>query len=242
MGLIAGIRRLIRGSEPTLVDYEAGGMPAEAGAYAPEGETVVGRVGMPAAPDPGAFKIQQSYDSLLETVRDLREALDGQTRRQEELLSRLSTLPAAAETLPQTSALQADMLKMINERVAVHAQQQRKMSEILAATDDKKKVPAEIMQSLRDQIEMSNEIDRQLVESFNRFSVMIDRLQSTNAHAVECLQQVRDSYSHTAFQMQDWVEKSRQRSTWLLTAAFAMSALALTGVVVLLYMLTAPSR
>ena len=37
-----------------------------------------------------------------------------------------------------------------------------------------------------------------LVESFNRFSMMIDRLQLANQHAVDALQQVRDSYAASA--------------------------------------------
>ena len=73
-------------------------------------------------------------------------------------------------------------------------------------------------------IETGNEIDRQLVESFNRFSMMIDRLQLANEHAVNALQQVRDSYAASAMQMHEWIEKSRHRGGWLLTLALLMSA------------------
>src|SRR5205085_6773090 len=81
----------------------------------------------------GNYKIQQSYDALLQTVQDLRAALDGQSRRQEELFDRLSTLPHAAEALPQTSKMQSDMLKLINDRLAMHADQQRKVTEVVNA-------------------------------------------------------------------------------------------------------------
>jgi hypothetical protein len=74
---------------------------------------------------------------------------------------------------------------------------------------------------------MGNEIDRQLVESFNRFSMMIDRLQLANQHAVDALQQVRDSYAASAMQMHEWIEKSRNRSGWMVGGAFLMAAGAL---------------
>ena len=160
-------------------------------------------------------------------VQDLRAALDGQARKQDELFDRLSTLPHAAEALPQTSKMQADMLKMINDRLAMHADQQRKVSEIggrrlgVAAKEH-----AEALLNIREQIEMGNEIDRQLVESFNRFSMMIDRLQLANQHAVGALQQVRDSYAASAMQMHEWIEKSRQRNNWLIGGAFLMAAAA----------------
>jgi hypothetical protein len=242
MGLVERVQRWIKGNEPTLVDYEAYDQRVNPPATPPTPEdigepTVLGKVG----PAPtsvsnlsaGTYKIQQSYDALLTTVQELRAALDGQSRRQEELFDRLSTLPHAAEALPQASRMQADMLKMINDRLTMHADQQRKVTEVVnalgtgtAATAAKKEY-TEALQSIREQIEMGNEIDRQLVESFNRFSMMIDRLQLANQHAVDALQQVRDSYAASAMQMHEWIEKSRSRGGWLVGFAFLMSAGAL---------------
>jgi len=90
------------------------------------------------------------------------------------------------------------------------------------------------LQALREQIEMGNEIDRQLVESFNRFSMMIDRLQLANQHAIGALQQVRDSYAASAMQMHEWIEKSRQRNNWVLGGAFVMALAALVLAMILL--------
>jgi hypothetical protein len=73
------------------------------------------------------------------------------------------------------------------------------------------------------------------VESFNRFSMMIDRLQLANQHAVDALQQVRDSYASSAMQMHEWIEKSRQRNNWLIGGAFFMSLIALLSVLILVY-------
>jgi len=224
-----------------MVDYEGFEQHAAAPSvgHAEEGlNAVVGRVG-PVTPvsgggGAGSYKIQQSYDSLLSTVHELRAALDGQARRQEELFSRLSTLPAAAEALPQTSKMQTDMLKMINDRLSMHAEQQRKVSEVVQALGPNKKEHTETLQSIREQIEMGNEIDRQLVESFNRFSMMIDRLQLANHHAVDALQQVRDSYASSAMQMQEWIEKSRHRNGWLIGGAFLMAAASLLIALILL--------
>ena len=259
MGLVERVHRWFRGSEPTLVDYETYEQSA-----APAGEPdargpILGKVGptgtsLPPASPAGTYKIQQSYDALLQTVQELRAALDGQARRQDELLDRLSTLSPAAEALPQTSKMQSEMLKVINDRLAMHAEQHRKVTEVVNAlggggagaggggTGAAKKEYAEVLQSLREQIEMGNEIDRQLVESFNRFSTHIDRLQLANQHAVEALQQVRDSYAASAMQMHEWIEKSRQRNGWLLGGAFLMSASSLIIVLVLIYKLFQAAR
>ena len=248
MGLVERVQRWIRGTEPTFIDYESYEQvlpPAETGragtepsAAASEASYILGRVGPLAAntpvSGPGTYKIQQSYDSLLQTVQELRAALDGQNRRQEELFERLSTLPAAAEALPQTSKMQADMLRLINDRLSMHAEQQRKVQEVVNQVGGTgpgaaavKKEYGEALQSIREQIEMGNEIDQQLVESFNRFSMMIDRLQLANQHAVDALQQVRDSYASSAMQMQEWIEKSRNRNGWMIGGAFLMAAASL---------------
>jgi len=239
MGLLSGLRRLVRSHEPTIVDYES----YEAAATGTDGPHVVGRVAsgkgqtfFPHAPA-NTYKIQQSYDSLVDTVRELREALDGQSRRQDELLNKLGELPHAVEALPQASKMQSDMLKMINDRLTMHADQQRKVTEMATAASTGKKDPAEALQAIREQIEMGNEIDRQLVDSFNRFSMMIDRLHQVNNQAVEALQQVRDAYAGTAMQMQEWVEKSRHRNGWLIGGAFLMAAISLGAVIVLMTLL-----
>src|SRR5205085_4850827 len=93
-----------------------------------------------------------------------------------------------------------------------------------SGTGSVKKEYGEALQSIREQIETGNEIDRQLVESFNRFSMMIDRLQLANQHAVDALQQVRDSYAASAMQMHEWIEKSRHRAGWMIGGAFLMAA------------------
>jgi hypothetical protein len=224
-----------------MVDYESFEQAAQAPDRASDGahSGILGKVGpagasassgaVGGANPVGTYKIQQSYDALVQTVQELRAAMDGQARRQEELFTRLSTLPQVAEALPQASKMQSDMLKMINDRLAMHAEQQRKVSEITtavtgsAAPPGAKKEYGEALQSLRDQIEMGNEIDRQLVESFNRFSMMIDRLQLANQHAVDALQQVRDSYAASAMQMHEWIEKSRHRNGWLIGGAFMLA-------------------
>lgn len=260
MSMFDRLRRLIKGDDPTIVDYEryaptgtdGPAMPAQS-----ENPDVLRRVGpenltsYPAYPHTAAsdYKIQQSYDSLLDTVKALRDSLDGQQQRQDELLARLSTLPQAAEALPQTTKLQSDMLRMINERLVAHTEQQRKIGEALSSLGKPKpgmggatsEATIVALQSIREQIEMGNEIDRQLVESFNRFSMMIDRLQLANHHAVDALQQVRDSYAHSAMQMHEWIEKSRNRNRWILGLSFAMSLAAITAVAVLFYILSQPA-
>jgi len=242
MELVERVRRWLRGPEPTLIDYESYDQSAGAGGAAPyasgEGTAGIGSAqGSTGGPTVGpGYKSQQSYDALLNTVQELRSALDGQARRDEELFDRLSTLPHASEALPQTSKMQADMLRMINDRLSMHAQQQKKVSEVVTSLGPgAKKEHSMALDNIREQIEMGNEIDRQLVESFNRFSMMIDRLQLANQHAVDALQQVRDSYASSAMQMHEWIEKSRQRNNWLIGGAFLMAGASLVIVLVLVY-------
>jgi hypothetical protein len=232
MGMFDGFARILRGHQPTIVDYQP--YEAATGTHGPN-PSVLRRVGPGGImPEPNSYKLQQSYDSLLETVHELRASLDGQAQRQEELLSRLSTIPLAVEALPQTSRMQAQMLQLISDRLALHVQEQRKISEVMSNIGAAGKDQAELLRSVREQIETANEIDRQLVEAFNRFSMMVDRLQSANNHAVECLQQVRDSYAASVVQVQDWVDKSRNRNSWLVNSAFVM---ALVSLIVILFML-----
>ncbi len=231
MGMMEAFKRAIGGHQPTIVDYQAWGAlkSSDAGSNNPD---VLSRVG-PAIPETNNYKLQQSYDSLLETVQELRGLLDGQVRRQEELLHRFSAMPQAVETLPQTSRMQSEMLNVITDRLSMHAQQQKKINEAIGGIAVGKDY-SECMRGLREQIETGNEIDRQLVESFNRFSMMIDRLQAANNHAVDCLEQVRNSYASSSMQVQEWIEKSRSRNTWMVNSAFVMALVSLITILLLL--------
>ena len=258
MGLLATVSRWIHGDQPTLVDYDTyapdvstpGGNARGEGR--PSSETgATGAGGGESGGDPGSYRMQQSYDSLLETVHELRQALDGQARRQDELLTRLGTMPQALDALPQTSRIQADMLNLINDRIKMHAEQQKRIGVAInnvgaagagGAAGGGKMQLGEALQAIREQIETGNEIDRQLVDSFNRFSLMIDRLHMANNHAVECLQQVRDSHAASAMQMQEWIEKSRHKHGWIIGGAFVMALVALIAVFTMLIYLMQPSH
>jgi ABC-type transporter Mla subunit MlaD len=231
MGMMEAFKRAIGGHQPTIVDYQAWGALKDNHNDSANPD-VLSRVG-PAIPETNNYKLQQSYDSLLETVQELRGLLDGQVKRQEELLHRLAAMPHAVEALPQTSRMQSEMLNVITDRLSIHAQQQKKINEAISGITVAKD-PSECMRRLREQIETGNEIDRQLVESFNRFSMMIDRLQAANNHAVDCLQQVRDSYASSAMQVQEWIEKSRTRNTWMVNGAFVMALVSLMTLLLLL--------
>ncbi len=232
MSLMTNLRKMIGSDNPTVINYEA-----YQNATGTEGTNpdVIQRVGPGGIiPEPNSYKLQHSYDSLLQTVQELRSALDGQLQRQEELLTRLGTLPHAVEALPQTSRLQADTLQVINDRMSMHAQRQRKLNDSLNALAGNSKDAVAAITAIREQLEMGNELDRQLVESFNRFSMMVDRLQAANNHAVDCLQQVRDTCAFALLQVQEWNQKSRSRHTWMINSAFIMSLISL---IILLLML-----
>ena len=223
MSLMDKLTSLFRSQKPTIVDYQTFEELGATGTDGPD-RHILSRVGPNGImPEPSSYKLQQSYSALLETVQDLRNSLDGQARRQEELMARLGTLPHAVNALPQTSKMQSELLQVINERLALHAEQQRKISDSISSVTGSGKDYSKTLQAIREQIETGNEIDRQLVEAFNRFSIMIDRLQAANNSAVDCLRQVRDGYATSAMQMQEWVEKSRIRNTWLVNSAFAMA-------------------
>ncbi len=228
------LRKIFRPTPPEVIDYEMD-TPAHGGDDRDGRDSDVLRyIGPGAGPEPGAYKLQQSYDALLTTVQELRATLDGQVQRQEQLLAQLATLPHAVEALPQTSQLQAQMLETISQRLAIHVQQQKHIAESISNLIASGKPPVDLLKGIREQMETSTEIDRQLVEAFNRFSMMLDRLQLTNRNAVECLSQVRDSYAHATVQVQDWIDKSRTRNTWMINSAFVMALVSLLALLILL--------
>ncbi len=224
------LRKFFRPGAPEVIDYQSQAAGESSGNH----PDVLPFIAPGGPPEPGSYKLQQSYDALLNTVQDLRSALDGQVQRQEQLLSQLSTLPHAVEALPQTSRLQAQMLETVSQRLAIHVQQHKQITEAITALVASGKPPADLLRAVKEQIETATEIDRQLVEAFNRFSMMIDRLQFANRHAVECLSQVRDTYASATVQVQDWIEKSRTRNTWMINSAFVMALVSLLTLLVLL--------
>jgi hypothetical protein len=228
------LRKIFRPTAPEVIDYELDKRADAANGESDSNPDVIRFISPGAGPEPGAYRLQQSYDALLTTVQELRATLDGQVQRQEQLLAQLTTLPHAVEALPQTSQLQAQMLETVSQRLAIHAQQQREVTEKISALIAAGKPPIDLLKGIREQMETSTEIDRQLVEAFNRFSMMMDRLQLTNRHAVECLSQVRDCYAHATVQVQDWIDKSRVRNTWMINSAFVMALVSMLALVILL--------
>jgi DNA repair ATPase RecN len=175
--------------------------------------------------------------ALIDVLVSVREAVERQGQRHEELMTYLSHLPKAMELIPENSKLQAEALAAIRQHLENQGTQARQMSTILdkvgqAAVDQRR-----ILDSVRQRLDMLAENDQKVAEHFSSFSSALVSSSDTTRIAGELLKNLELNIRTRDEALERILAVHQQRHTWMLAASILLSTAALIAVAVGLYFL-----
>src|SRR3954468_15649572 len=107
--------------------------------------------------DAAIANLQDGFRQLTDLMGSIRTHLESQTARQDELVQYLSHLPQALESLPESSRLQSETLKVIYTQLETQNGQQRQLTDILKRLGDNGTEQRDVLNDLRDRVETLNE-------------------------------------------------------------------------------------
>lgn len=192
--------------------------------------------------DQAISNLQNGFESLADLMNSIRENLEKQGRRQEELLGYLSHLPTAMETLPETARLQAETLKTIHTQLEHQNLQHERLTEILEKVSVAEGDQQEILKSLRDRVETLHQHDQAITDNLHGVGSAMAGVSKNSQISAEILGQLRDNLDSRDGQLERLLQKQATRFTVLLSAAITLSVLALTAAGVIGYFLLIKSR
>ena len=100
--------------------------------------------------DAAINNLQEGFTTLTDLMSTIRQGLEQQSKRQDELLAYLSHLPEALRTLPETSRVHGETLRAIHQQLEQQNIQQDKLTEILDRVSNNSSDQRKTLDEVRD--------------------------------------------------------------------------------------------
>ncbi|HEV7301780.1 MAG TPA: hypothetical protein VGN72_20755 [Tepidisphaeraceae bacterium] len=185
--------------------------------------------------DEAINNLQNGVGALADLMNGIRENLEAQGRRQQELLSYLSHLPEALQALPGAGRMQGETLKAIHQQLATQNGQQNKLGDILERIVQADNERRKSVDGLRDTVEGLREQDAAISENLGSVGLAMQHVSRASEASTRVLEQMRENITSRDSEIQALMNKQGSRFTWLLSIAIGLSILALAAVAVVGY-------
>ncbi len=188
--------------------------------------------GGPSKRDQAIVNLQQGFGTLTDLMGSIRDNLDDQGRRQDELLRHLAQLPGLLQSLPENSKLQGETLKAIHVQMTQQTIHQEKLTEILDRVGDNANNQTQMLDGLRENVEQLHKHDAAIVDNISSVGSAMQSLGKNSATSALVLETLRDNINSRDGQIERILHKQAVRFTTMLTVAIFLSIAALVAVAI----------
>ncbi|HWE02311.1 MAG TPA: hypothetical protein VG326_07840 [Tepidisphaeraceae bacterium] len=186
--------------------------------------------------DQGIEHLQVGMSALTDLMATIRGNLERDAQRQDEILAYLSRLPQAIDSLPETSRVQGETLKAIQQGIDQQNAQQSKLAEVLERIVQADDEHREALLGVRDRADTIAQREQEIGRSLSTASVALETVSKNSESSARVLENLRDNLSSRDSDWESVIRRQNTRLTTMLTAAIVMSMAALTAVVVFGYL------
>ena len=192
--------------------------------------------------DQAIDNLQNGLTAIGELMGGIREHMEKQSKRQDELLGYLSHLPAALEQLPESNRAHADALKAIHESMNRQGAQQSKLGDILERITQADGQTGRTLQALTDHVEQLRRHDQAVAENLNQVGDAMENLGKNSATSATVLEQLRDNSATRDTEIERILQQQTSRFTVLLVVATLLMVSTLVAVGALGFMFLQQGR
>lgn len=180
-------------------------------------------------------RLQEGFDSLTDLMSAIKQNLETQNRRQDELVGYLSTLPKVLEMMPEASRAQAETLGAIRDQLVNQSEQQAVLGDILAKLSESGGDQREVLEGLRERVEKLNEQDRKIAENMENVGSAMASASKNTQTSTQVLEQMRDNMSARDGELERVLHRQAAKFTAMLAVAIFIAIAALVAVLVMGY-------
>lgn len=187
-------------------------------------------------PDPAINQLQTGVAALSDLMCTIRDTLERNSVRQDELIAYLSALPQALQTLPESTRVQGEALKAIQQGIEKQYNQQNKLADVLERMHRDSAVDSRMLDSVRERVDSISANEESLGQTLSSVGVSLESVTNTSHSSAEVLKNLRDNLSTRDNELERVLHRQNTRFTSMLAVAIVMSMAALTAVVVFGYL------
>jgi chromosome segregation ATPase len=187
--------------------------------------------------DAAIQQLQDGFNTLTDLMSGIRQNLDRQDQRQAELMQYLSSLPDLLEQLPESSRVQGEALKAINQQLASQNAQQQKLSDILERISETGGQQRELIEDLAERVDTVKHNDEKIANHLQSVGEAMQSVSRNSVDSSQVLSNMRDNINSRDGQLERILHKQNTRFTTMLAIAIFLSISALVVVSILGYLL-----
>ena len=180
--------------------------------------------------------LQQGIGALSDLLVSIRENMEKQSQRQEELLGHLAGLPEALRAIPESGRAQGETLKAISEQMERQGKQQSKLGDILDRISTADTQHGRTLEALQQTVASLNEHDQTISSNMQSLGAALSSITGNSQTSAQVLEQLRDNTARRDGELERVIQRQNTRFTTLLTVAIVLSVAALTAVSIFGYL------
>lgn len=169
----------------------------------------------------------ESLTVLTDLLVSMREAIERQGARHEELMSYLSHLPKAMEMLPENSRLQAEALAAIRQHLENQGIQSRQLSQVVEKVGQASVEQRRLLETVRQRLDTQGENDQKIADHLAGFTSAMATSSETTLKAGELLKMLEGNLRERDQAFERVIVTHQRRHTVLMVASVVLSSAAL---------------
>jgi ABC-type transporter Mla subunit MlaD len=167
----------------------------------------------------------------------IRNNLEQQNRRQDELFGALQQLPQVLHTIPESSRMTGETLTAIRQQIEGQTAQQYRLGEILDRIGQTAGEQKQMVDDIRGRVEELHQADTSIADYLNSVGSSLKDVSRSNQTSAQVLEQMRDNLTSRDGQIERVLHRQGVRFTTMLSVAIVLSVAALAAVGVIGYIL-----
>ena len=188
-------------------------------------------------PDPNLEQLRSAVGALGELMTGIRDNLENNAKRQDEMLQYLSHLPQALQQLPESARVQGEALKAIQLRMERQSTEQQHLAEILERISNADQINGKTLEGLQQRVDTLNQPDKAIAENLSDVGEAMQSLGRHSETSAMVLKQMREDTSTRNGELERILHRQGNRFTTRLTIAIVLSISALAAVGIVGYLL-----
>jgi hypothetical protein len=183
--------------------------------------------------DAAIENVHNGLSALADLMGTIRDNLEKQSGRQEELLKYLSHLPDALASLPEGTRIQGETLTAMRSQIEQQNAHQSKLAEILDRIAQADAEQGNTLKALDQNMSTLREHDRAISENLSNVGSAMQSVSTSSHTTSQVLQQMRDNQAARDGELERILQRQGNRFTTMMAVAIFLSIAALSAVVVM---------
>jgi prefoldin subunit 5 len=187
--------------------------------------------------DAALSQLQEGFNSLTDLMASVKDNLDRQSQRHDELLRILQHLPEALRAIPENARTQTETLKVVGEQLQRHNLHYHRLADVLEKVSDSATDQKQVLDALHDRVETISRHDQSLADNMRSVSSAMQGVSQNTQASASVLDQLNTNSRKGDLDLQSLLHRQSNRVTVMLGIALLLSVAACTTAALLAWKL-----